>query len=180
MISILATGIEGIPRQKVLIQSDLSYSHLLSHLGSWLSWNGRDGLLLTGKFYDFIVGVSGRVFKERIHLGKGSRDGTYPRLISLWQLKATPVQVLTLPAAASGTIFIFPAVASRCRFQSWCNHSRRAAVPAGGIFAQMQSWVATGALVEMLGAAALLVGIIVAGRTYTTFLVRAAYSRVTR
>ena len=41
-----------------------------------------------------------------------------------------------------------------------------ASVPAGGIFATLQSWGATGALAGTLGAAALPVGIAVAGGTY--------------
>lgn len=41
-----------------------------------------------------------------------------------------------------------------------------AAIPAGGIFATLQSWGATGALAGTLGAAALPVGLIVAGGTY--------------
>jgi hypothetical protein len=43
-----------------------------------------------------------------------------------------------------------------------------AAVPAGGTFATLQSWGATGALAGTLGAAALPVGIMVAGGTYLT------------
>ncbi|KIW89378.1 uncharacterized protein Z519_10232 [Cladophialophora bantiana CBS 173.52] len=43
-----------------------------------------------------------------------------------------------------------------------------ATVPAGGIFATLQSWGATGALAGTLGAAALPVGIVVAGGTYLT------------
>ncbi|EXJ82348.1 hypothetical protein A1O3_06161 [Capronia epimyces CBS 606.96] len=41
-----------------------------------------------------------------------------------------------------------------------------AAVPAGGIFATLQSWGATGALAGTLGVAAWPVGIVVAGGTY--------------
>lgn len=43
-----------------------------------------------------------------------------------------------------------------------------AAVPAGGTFATLQSWGATGALAGTLGAAALPVGAVVAGVTYLT------------
>lgn len=40
------------------------------------------------------------------------------------------------------------------------------AIPAGSMFAAMQSWGATGAISGVLGAAALPVGIVVAGGTY--------------
>ena len=43
-----------------------------------------------------------------------------------------------------------------------------AAVPAGGIFATLQSWGATGALAGTLGAAALPVRIVIASGTYLT------------
>ena len=43
-----------------------------------------------------------------------------------------------------------------------------AAVPAGGMFATLQSWGATGALAGTLGPAAVPVGIVVAGGTYLT------------
>ena len=101
------------------------------------------------------------------------------------QLTATPVQVLsdaftaiaagTGTLAAIGTTYVLPAVgfcAAGVKAGSIAAVVQAsvygAAVPAGGVFATLKSWGATGALAGTLGAAALPVGIVVAGGTYLT------------
>ena len=77
--------------------------------------------------------------------------------------------------AAIGTTYILPAVgfcAAGLQAGSIAAGVQAsvhgAAVPAGGIFATLQSWGATGAMAGTLGAAAVPVGIVVAGGTYLT------------
>jgi hypothetical protein len=75
--------------------------------------------------------------------------------------------------AAIGTTYILPAVgfcAAGVKAGSVAAGVQAtvygASIPAGSIFATLQSWGATGALAGTLGAAALPVGIAVAGGTY--------------
>ena len=75
--------------------------------------------------------------------------------------------------AAIGTTYVLPAVgfcATGVKAGSLAAAVQAsvygAVIPAGSIFATLQSWGATGAMTGVLGAAAIPLGVVVAGGTY--------------